>query len=262
MNNNRSAPTITGVNDGAFDTIRASSLSVFGDGFITGTLSAAALTGGCITSATNSASATTAASASALASVYASAANALPTTGGTISGPLTVVGQLNASNVTVLGTQTTVKSVTTVSSNVVIENAGSGPALKVTQTEGGPLGAQPVAEFYNGAGTPALFIDNNGNLAVNRPTASAELDVSGVVKATAFHGNGAGLTGIVVAAQAWEVSGTNVTVPSGTHVGIGKTPPNGTGYALDISGGLSAYFLDTEILSVVNGCSGICNSNE
>ena len=160
----------------------------------------------------------------------------------------------------VLGDFVTIRSYETHSSNIVIDNVGTGPALKVTQTEGGPLGSQPVAEFYNGLGVAALFIDNNGNVAVNQPTASAELDVSGVCKATSFQGNGSGLTGIVVATQAWDVSGTNVTVPSGKHVGIGKTNPGAMGYALDISGGLSAYFLDTETLNVVNGTLSVASA--
>ena len=233
---------------------------MYGDAMVTGTLTASAFAGGCISSALNSTSVTTAASASALASVYALSGNALPLTGGTISGALTVIGQLNASNMAVLGDFVTIRSYETHSSNIVIDNVGTGPALKVTQTEGGPLGSQPVAEFYNGLGVAALFIDNNGNVAVNQPTASAELDVSGVCKATSFQGNGSGLTGIVVATQAWDVSGTNVTVPSGKHVGIGKTNPGAMGYALDISGGLSAYFLDTETLNVVNGTLSVASA--
>ena len=177
MNNNRATPTLTCLQAGVFDTIQASSM-------VTNTLTASAFGGGCITSSLVSTSATTAASALALATLYASTANALPTTGGTITGGLTVIGQLYASNMTVLGTQTTVHSVTTVTSNVTINNAGTGPALVVTQSETGPMGAQPVAGFYNGAGTAALVIDNNGNVGVNRPTASCELDISGVVKAT------------------------------------------------------------------------------
>ena len=177
MNNNRATPTLTCLQAGVFDTIQASSM-------VTNTLTASAFGGGCITSSLVSTSATTAASALALATLYASTANALPTTGGTITGGLTVIGQLCASNMTVLGTQTTVNSVTTVTSNVTINNAGTGPALVVTQSETGPMGAQPVAGFYNGAGTVALVIDNNGNVGVNRPTADFELDVSGVAKTT------------------------------------------------------------------------------
>ena len=188
MNNNRATPTLSGVQTGAFDTIKASSLAVYGDGLVTGTLTASAFAGGCITSALNSTSVTTAASASALATVYALSGNALPLTGGTISGALTVIGQLNASNMSVLGDFVTIRSYETHSSNLVIDNGGTGPALRVTQAEGGPLGAQPVAEFYNGLGVAALVIDNAGNLAVNKPSAGFELDVSGIVCATGLSG--------------------------------------------------------------------------
>ena len=188
MNNNRATPTLTGVQTGAFDQVKATSLAIYGDGLVTGTLTASAFGGACITSALNSASTTTAASAAALSNVYASMANALTSAGGTITGGLTVIGQLNASNVSVLGSYEVVRAFETHSSNVVIDNAGTGPALRVTQAEGGPLGAQPVAEFYNGTGTAALMIDNAGNVAVNKPTAGFELDVSGTINAVGLCG--------------------------------------------------------------------------
>ena len=188
MNNNRATPTLSGVQTGAFDQVKATSLAIYGDGLVTGTLTASAFGGACITSALNSTSVMTAASVAALSNVYASTANALTSAGGTITGSLTVVGQLNASNMSVLGDFVTIRSYETHSSNLVIDNGGTGPALRVTQAEVGPLGAQPVAEFYNGTGMVALIIDNAGNVAVNKPTAGFELDVSGVVCATGLSG--------------------------------------------------------------------------
>ena len=154
MNNNRATPTLSGVQTGAFDTIRASSLAVYGDGLVTGTLTASAFGGACITSALNSASTTTAATAAALSNVYASTAGALTSAGasGTITGGLTVIGQLNASNVSVLGSYETVRAYETHTSNIVIENEGTGPALKVIDAnrEGGPRDASVNCRFTPG----------------------------------------------------------------------------------------------------------------
>ena len=114
----------------------------------------------------------------------------LPTSGGSVSGNLNVGGTLYASNVSALAGYMSVYAIENHTSNLVINNAGTGPALLVTQSETGPMGAQPVAQFFNGTGTAALVIDNNGNVGVNKPTASAELDVSGAVHATSFVGVG------------------------------------------------------------------------
>ena len=133
------------------------------------------------------------------------------------------------------------------SSNLWINNGGTGPALRVTQVENGPLGAQPVAEFYNGAGTAALVIDNAGNLAVNKPTAGFELDVSGVVCAVGLSGcitDSTSMTSSIVAASATAFKSAyalaNAAVPSsGGYVSgtlaVGKTSVLG-GIACDVSG--------------------------
>ena len=168
--------------------IGGNALTVVGNTSLYGSLDCVGLTGGCISSLLTLNDMTIAASAAALSNVSAAANHALPLTGGTVTGPLTVIGQLNASNVSVFGSYEVVRAFETHSSNVVIDNAGTGPALRVTQAEGGPLGAQPVAEFYNGTGTAALMIDNAGNVAVNKPTAGFELDVSGIVCATGLSG--------------------------------------------------------------------------
>ena len=159
MNNNRATPTLTGMHacaqTGAFDQVKATSLAIYGDGLVTGTLvTASAFGGACITSALNSASTTTAASAAALSNVYASTAGALTSAGasGTITGGLTVIGQLNASNVSVLGSYETVRAYETHTSNIVIENEGTGPALKVIDAnrEGGPRDASVNCRFTPG----------------------------------------------------------------------------------------------------------------
>ena len=157
-----------------------------------------------------------------------------------VRGDLTVIGTLWASNVTVLGSVETVHAYETHTSNIVINNRGTGPALTVTQTESG---LQNVAEFYNGAGVPALIIDNAGNLAVNMAmpnggTSGAELDVSGSAKVsgTLFANNVAIGGSSINGGYALNVSGiagfsSNVTVAGNIGVGTASavgTPANGT----------------------------------
>ena len=149
---------------------------------------ASSMSGSCITSSLTSGSANVAASAVAVSTLNANMASYLPLAGGTIAGNVVVGGTLYASNVNAIAGYTSTYAYENHSSNLVINNAGTGPALLVTQSETGPMGAQPVAQFFNGAGTAALVIDNNGNVGVNRPTALAELDVSGVIAAFGLSG--------------------------------------------------------------------------
>ena len=172
---NRAGPTLSGQQTGAFDAMTVTALAVTGNATIAGLANLSSLSGACITDSLTTFSSTRAASATAVATLNANVATAmsayLPLTGGNITGPLAVVGTLYASNLSVLGSYETVRAYETHSSNVVIESLGTGPALRVTQTEGGVLGAQPCAEFYNGA-DPALIIDWSGGVAINKPTAA------------------------------------------------------------------------------------------
>jgi len=136
---------------------------------------------GCITDSLVTTSSALAASATGLSNVGAIASAALPRAGGTVSGALTVIGSLYASNVTVLGSTEVINAYETHSSNLVITNLGTGPALTVTQTEGGT--AQPVAAFYAGIGAanPALMVTNAGQVGIGKSTTGYALDVSGSV---------------------------------------------------------------------------------
>jgi len=89
----------------------------------------------------------------------------------------------------------TVNAEEVVSSNLVVTNYGTGPALSVTQSETGVLGPQAVATFTAGSNV-GLVVTNSGNVAVGKGVASYALDVSGAVSATSFVGSGALLTGI------------------------------------------------------------------
>ena len=143
---------------------------------------AAALSGGAITDSWTTTSSQVAASATAVSNVAAQASNMMMRTGGLMTGPLTVSGLLMASNVQILGTTTTINSHEILTSNIWVSNVGTGPALSVSQVEGGMFGVQPVATFYSGPNL-ALLIDNSGNVALGKPsvTSGATLDVSGNV---------------------------------------------------------------------------------
>ena len=83
-----------------------------------------------------------------------------------------MTGMLYASNLSVLGSTEIVNAYESHSSNLVITNLGTGPALSVTQTESGS--AQPVAAFYAGlsATNPAVLINSTGQVAIGKPSAS------------------------------------------------------------------------------------------
>ena len=150
---------------------------------LAGALSAPAFAGGCISDSLTSSSSSTCASAAALSNVSAVALAALPKAGGAIAGSLTVLGTLVTSNLAVVGAIEVVSAYETHSSNVVIANAGTGPALVVTQT-----GSQPVAAFYAGptGSNVALLVDGSGNVGIGKssPLSGFALDVSGSLRAT------------------------------------------------------------------------------
>ena len=74
-----------------------------------------------------------------------------PEYGLTYASNVRIAGTLYASNLAVLGSVETINAFTTMSSNLVIANAGTGPALAVSQTETGVMLGQPVATFSAGS---------------------------------------------------------------------------------------------------------------
>jgi hypothetical protein len=67
----------------------------------------------------------------------------------------------------------------------------------------------------------------NGNVGIGTWSPTARLHVIGTVNATAFVGDGSGLTGISVGSTGWSDGGTNVYTSTTTdNVGIGTTTPN------------------------------------
>jgi hypothetical protein len=100
-----------------------------------------------------------------------------------------------------------------------------------------------AGNFGIGSSAPQAKLDvegsayfGNGNIDVGPSAPSQKVDVLGTVKATAFIGDGSGLTG--VGGGGWTRTGTNVYVMTGTdNVGIGSSVPQ---TKLDVQG--TAYF--------------------
>jgi microcystin-dependent protein len=90
-----------------------------------------------------------------------------------------VDGTVRASNLEIIGEYVTLNTVTSNTEQVVVENAGTGPALKVTQT-----GVNSIAEFYDDGGVLALKIADGGNVGIGTSNPSAKLDVIGNIHLT------------------------------------------------------------------------------
>ena len=91
---------------------------------------------------------------------------------------LDVNGTITASNISVIGDFVRLNTVTSNTEQMVIENAGTGPALKVTQT-----GANSIAEFYDDGGVLALKIADGGNVGIGTGIPLAKLHVQGNIQA-------------------------------------------------------------------------------
>ena len=180
----------------------------------------------------------------------------LPATA-TFAGAVSVQGQFVGSNVRILGnlelfgSNVLVFSQEIVSSNVVITNAGTGPALYVEQR-----GAQDVANFVDD-GVSALRVWDGGSVSVGGGAKSAyALDVSGALRATGLAGACiTDLTNVVssaVAASATAVkgaydlantalsaAGAALSAAGGAVTGalvVGRSGAPTAGYVLDVSG--------------------------
>lgn len=71
-----------------------------------------------------------------------------------------------------------------------------------------------------------FVIKNNGNVGIGTYTPSSNLQVVGTVSATAFAGDGSGLTNIPSSSGGWTDGGTNVYTSTTTdNVGVGTTTP-------------------------------------
>jgi microcystin-dependent protein len=101
---------------------------------------------------------------------------AVPTEKLHVDGNIYSTGTIITSNLRVIGDFVTMNTITSNTEQIVIENDGTGPALKVTQS-----GNMPIAEFYDKEVGLSLIIDNNGNVGIGSSQPSRILDIGGDV---------------------------------------------------------------------------------
>ena len=97
-----------------------------------------------------------------------------------VQGNTFVTGTLITSNLQILGTTETVNAYDIQSSNLVVDNKGSGPAFQVKQAQ---TTAQPVASFMAGT-TNALYISSAGYVGIGTISPTVEMDVFGNIRVT------------------------------------------------------------------------------
>jgi hypothetical protein len=163
----------------------------------------------------------------------------------TVQGNLTCAGNFITHNMTVLGTVSTINSVTTENSNLIINNNSiAGPALSIFQTGTGGH----IVDFYNtslSSSVPVLGVTDAGFVGINTSSPTVALDVTGyghISQDLTVDGNifstGLATSNLQVLSDA--VFGCNMYIAGDTHI-------NGTLYASKIR--LGSVYTTT----IVNG---------
>ena len=93
-----------------------------------------------------------------------------------VEGDIFAKGNVTCSNISVIGDFVRLDTITSNTEQMVIENAGTGPALKVTQT-----GNNSVAEFYDKESGVALFVGNGGNIGIGTNNPQQKFHIEGNV---------------------------------------------------------------------------------
>lgn len=174
-----------------------------------------------------------------------------------------VTGTMTLSNLSVLGSNTTVNSYTTTSSNIVISNTnGFGAALSVSHYNPGT--GYPVADFFDttvSSNVPAFRISNGGKIGVATTSAGSAFSVSGGVSiGTTYAGTLAPTDGLIVSGAVG--IGTNngaAKLTVGGNVGIGSTyvaitPPTD---GMLVSGSVGIGTTSPQAVLHVNGAARI-----
>ena len=135
---------------------------------------------------------------------------------------LDVRGNIVCSNISVIGDFVTLNTITSNTEQMVIENAGTGPALKVTQT-----GNNSVAEFYDKESGVALFVGNNGNVGVGTTVPIGEFHVAGSLSNVVVDSRGYLGVGTTVPVHPFQLvsQGNAVIMDSQGNLGIGTNMP-------------------------------------
>jgi len=132
----------------------------------------------------------------------------------------------------------------------VAQSNGSEPNDFVTLTPRLELTPTPYAMYAetaraarsldaaDGSPTDALYVDDTGKVGIGTISPSENLEVNGTVKATAFVGDGSGLTNLPIGYDSdWTISGSNMYSAVSGNVGIGTSAPSAKLDVEVISGG-------------------------
>lgn len=145
-------------------------------------------------------------------------------------------------NVAETGLSTSIKTAGSILSRIYFDGQDSGSNAtnyaqiisKVTDpTDTSEDGLLSLRTLVNGTLTDTLNI-TNGRVGVGTSSPTTALGVNGTVTATAFVGDGSGLTGVTGGSSQWTTTGDNIWFGTGTigYVGIGTSTP---AYPLEIN---------------------------